>query len=85
MEGFEIQVLKGAEYILRRDKPWLCIEFNTLLAGTNTLEEWPVHQFMTQLGYVARQFHNALDCSATAVLSGNWQTTGYCNLFYSMS
>ena len=33
VEGFELEALRGAEGTLRRWRPWLGVEFNTLLAG----------------------------------------------------
>lgn len=84
VEGFELEVLQGAEAILKNSKPWLCVEFNTLLAKVNTLSDWNVHQYLIKIGYVCRQFYNALDDSPETILSADWQTTGYCNLYYKM-
>lgn len=84
VEGFEIEVLKGAQTILKQCQPWLCIEFNTLLAKVNTLSDWDVHQYLCNLGYVCRLFSNALDTSTQSILPNNWQTRGYCNLYYSV-
>lgn len=84
VEGFEIEVLKGAEAILKRYQPWVCVEFNTLLAKVNRLGDWNVHQYLRALGYVCRHFQDALDASTKSILPDDWQTTGYCNLYYSV-
>ena len=82
VEGFEMNVLEGAEKLLVRDCPWICIEFNTLIAQTHTLGEWNVHQYLRGLGYNARRFEDALSSSAETILSSEWETQKYCNLFY---
>lgn len=84
VEGYEIEVLQGSETILKKYQPWLIVEFNTVLAKVNTLGDWNVHQYLSKLGYVCRQSHHALDSTSTNILSKNWQTKGYCNLYYSM-
>ncbi len=83
VEGFELSVLKGAVSLLKGERPWLCIEFNTLLTGVNRLTEWDVHNYLRDLGYVARRFQDALDLSLATLLADEWRTEGYCNLFYS--
>lgn len=82
VEGFELEVLQGAKSIINNCKPWLCVEFNTLLAKVNTLRDWNVHQHLSELGYVCRHFKDALNPSDTNILPDNWQTSGYCNLYY---
>ncbi|XWK85985.1 MAG: FkbM family methyltransferase [Phormidium sp.] len=84
VEGYEIEVLQGAETILKKYQPWLIVEFNTELAKVNTLRDWNVHQYLSKLGYVCRESHHALDSTSTTILSQHWQTKGYCNLYYSM-
>jgi FkbM family methyltransferase len=83
VEGFELNVLQGARRLLTECRPWLVVEFNTILAATKILGDWPVHRFLTGQGYVARTFANALNPSSSALLSDGWQTDFYCNLFYS--
>jgi FkbM family methyltransferase len=82
VEGFEMNVLQGSENILEKSKPWLCVEFNTILAKVTRLADWDVHRFLRDMGYRCRQFHDALDTSMSTVLPDYWQTSGYCNLFY---
>lgn len=84
VEGFELEVLKGAENILKAYHPWLCVEFNTSIAQVNTLGSWSVHQYLSSLGYVCRQFKHALNSNNTSILPDSWETSGYCNLYYSM-
>ncbi len=85
VEGFELECLQGAESTLKKYSPWLCVEFNTLLAKVNKLSDWDVHQYLKGLGYVCRQFKDALDYSSLSILPDTWVTTGYCNLYYSIN
>jgi FkbM family methyltransferase len=85
VEGFELNVLQGCELILKTWKPWLCIEFNTMISAVTKLRDWEVHQYLCNLGYRCRQFRDALDTSSRTVLPNSWHTSGYCNLFYSLS
>ena len=55
----------------------------TILAKVNKLFDWQVHQHLKELGYVCRQFKDALDLSSKSILPDSWETTGYCNLYYS--
>jgi FkbM family methyltransferase len=82
VEGYEMHVLKGAREILLRSKPWLCIEFNTLMTGSNRLGDWDVHQYLLSLGYSCCRMAEAADASATNARPDDWETKGYCNLFY---
>lgn len=84
VEGHEIEVLQGAETILKKCQPWLIVEFNTVLAKVNTLGDWNVHQYLSKLGYVCCECHHALDSTSIKILPDNWQTKGYCNLYYSV-
>lgn len=84
VEGFEMKCLQGCEGTLKRYNPWLCVEFNTLLAKVNKLSDWEVHHYLSELGYVCRKFEDALDSSTTSILPDTWETTGYCNLYYSI-
>jgi FkbM family methyltransferase len=83
VEGFEIEVIKGSIDILSKYKPWLCVEFNTIVSSVNILGDWDVHQYLTELGYVCRLFQDALDSTTKTILPDHWETSGYCNLFYS--
>jgi FkbM family methyltransferase len=85
VEGFEMNVLRGGENVLMKSKPWLCVEFNTILSEVNRLTDWDVHQFLRALGYTCRLFQDALDTSLSTMLPDSWQTKGYCNLFYRIS
>lgn len=85
VEGFELRALKGAGDLLATNRPWLCLEFNTILGGVNRLDRWDVHRFLVERGYCARRFEDALRPSAMNVLPGAWETSGYVNLFYSVA
>lgn len=82
VEGFELQVLKGARKLLTEQQPWLCVEFNSILAGVRTLREWDVHEFLTDCGYVASKFCDAKNRCQQNILREDFVCHGYCNLFY---
>ena len=82
VEGFELKVLRGAEEILRRSKPWLCVEFNPHLTGIKRLGDWDVNRFLTGLGYVCTEMTGFPGKTEARVLAADWETNGYCNLFY---
>jgi FkbM family methyltransferase len=84
VEGYELKVLQGGKEMLRKNKPWLCIEFNTILSAVNNLEQWPVHQFLSELGYKPRLFTDAENPTPNKILGNDWTTSGYCNLYYSV-
>ncbi|MCS4199744.1 FkbM family methyltransferase [Salinibacter ruber] len=79
VEGYELEVLKGAEDILRSDEPWLFVEFNTQITGVTRLKNWAVHTYLADLGYEARSFQ---DLTLSGRLHGEWSTSGYCNILY---
>jgi FkbM family methyltransferase len=80
VEGHELDVLRGAARILTISRPWVCIEFNTLIAGVNSLHLWEPHQLLISMGYRPRLF--SARSGFGDYLSDNWETTGYTNLFY---
>lgn len=84
VQGHEEQALRGAQAILQRSRPWLCVEFNTALAGSPRLGDWPVHQLLLRLGYRCWRFTDALRHRRHLPLSPESTVSGYCNLFYSV-
>jgi FkbM family methyltransferase len=85
IEGYELPALLGAQKILERDGPWLCVEFNSILAKTKRLSEWDVHNFLRYAGYEPRLFRDALTTSPKTRLNDDFENSNYCNLFYSRS
>jgi FkbM family methyltransferase len=53
-EGHELEALQGAEALIRRDWPWLVVEFNTTLLQSRRLGDWAVYVWLRSLGYGAR-------------------------------
>ncbi|MCL4543416.1 MAG: FkbM family methyltransferase [Chloroflexi bacterium] len=82
VEGAELGVIEGCLDTIRCHRPWLCVEFNTLLAGTEVLGEWDVDKRLRGLGYVPRRMQYVSDRSSGAVLPSSWRTSGYVNLIY---
>lgn len=81
VEGSELNVLHGARDVLARCSPWVCIEFNTQIAGTNLLGEWSVHQFLSRIGYRATLMADPSSPLPKA-LPPDWKAQGYVNLLY---
>ena len=82
IEGYEFQALQGAQEIIRRSNPWLCVEFNRLLSGVTQLGQWDVHQFLTTRGYECRIFDPICNGPRALPLSLDWTCSSYTNLFY---
>jgi FkbM family methyltransferase len=82
VEGFELPALLGARRLLQRERPWICVEFNTLITGVSRLGDWNVHTYLAELGYSGRPFEPASLASSSKPLPQNWTATGYRNLLY---
>ncbi len=54
IEGGEHDALRGGEQILRRQRPWIVIEFNALISGKERLCDWDVLPYLQRLGYACR-------------------------------
>lgn len=83
VEGYELEVLRGAKGLLEHWKPWLCVEFNTELAKVDSLDDWEVHRFLRMQGFRPTLFNNAVRGTSSYWLADSWKTKGYVNLFYS--
>ena len=77
VEGYELEVLKGATRLFERYAPWVCIEFNTDFVASGRLGDWGAHQFLVDRGYAARSFPEADE------LDDDWRLeSGYVNVLY---
>jgi hypothetical protein len=76
VEGFELQVLEGAEGVLGQ-KPWVVVEFNTILTGEKELSDWDVHGFLTERGYKPASVSDP-----GSLLPDDSEVFGYLNLLY---
>ena len=83
VEGYELDVLRGAIRLIERQGIWLCIEFNTIASKASRLADWEVHRHLSRQGYSARLMSDALRAGQTRPLPDRWEIRGYCNLFYS--
>jgi hypothetical protein len=81
VEGAEMEVLEGAKSVIRDSRPWICVEFNTLLAGVRRLGDWPVHHLLSSFNYSCCRFVDAIG-SPRQFLKKEWETDAYINLFY---
>ena len=79
VEGQELEVLRGAEKVLGRDRPWICVEFNATLTQSPRLGDWDVHRRLSATGYRAHLFVSDPEVDE---LSGDWKCQGYRNLLY---
>lgn len=81
VEGYELEVLKGAEELIEEHHPWFCIEFNPNTINTSKLRKWKVHQFMVEKGYSVCLFGDATKKGKK--LEGNYAAEeSYVNMFY---
>ncbi|HWB60851.1 MAG TPA: FkbM family methyltransferase [Chthoniobacteraceae bacterium] len=82
VEGHELEVLMGGREILRRSRPWLCVEFNSSIAGVARLRDWKTHRFLRDIGYSCCAMADAGGDARGAALGDDWELQGYRNLFY---
>ena len=83
VEGHELQVLEGAAKTISQSRPWLLIEFNPSLAGTDRLGDWEVHELLIEHNYRAFLPQSWLTGASTEWLPASWSNRErYCNLLY---
>jgi FkbM family methyltransferase len=83
VEGYELEVLRGAEDTIARFSPWMLIEFNAELLGTRELREWDVHGFLSERSYIAHLPGKVLAGDRTPVPDSWASPRPYVNLLYS--
>jgi len=49
VEVHELHVLEGAEKVIA-SRPWVIVEFNRALTGTEQVGTWDVHRYLTSRG-----------------------------------
>jgi len=81
VEGYEFAVLKGAEKLLCRCRPWLCLEFNSAVLGDPRISRWAVHQLLERLNYVPHLLPSMLAADPIRI-STDWTSDGYVNILY---
>jgi FkbM family methyltransferase len=82
VEGYELEVLRGAEDTIARYSPWMLIEFNGELLDTRELGRWDVHAFLTERQYRAHLPRSVLVGNG-ASLPNSWVSPrAYVNLLY---
>ena len=77
-EGHELEVLKGAEGLLSKFRPWMIVEFNTTFLPSSRLGDWNVLQLLKTIGYDPYVF----PASSLKRLNLDWSTPGYCNILF---
>lgn len=82
VEGNELDVLLGAREILSRSRPWLCVEFNSSIAGVARLGDWRTHRFLRDLGYSCCAMTDAGRDPGGPAPGDDWELPGYRNLYY---
>lgn len=80
VEGYELQVLRGARNVVARCRPWICVEFNVAFTGVANLEAWSVHQWLGMMGYVRSPI--LLSRASIERVPPAWCSVGYDNLIY---
>lgn len=56
IEGQEYNALQGGLNSIRRNKPWIAVEFNTDIIGNISVCNWDVYLLLKELGYIAYLF-----------------------------
>ena len=82
VEGHELEVLLGMEDLIGRSRPWLCVEFNTIIDGNRRLGNWKVDPFLRARGYAPFLGVALLEGSRHEPVDEGREITGYVNLFY---
>jgi hypothetical protein len=78
-EGHELESLQGATRLIEKRDPWLIVEFNTALLSSDVLEDWSVHQLLTDRGY--RPFMYDKRGTETGVVPG-YSLRGYRHILF---
>ncbi len=82
VEGAEFEVLCGAARMIDRQRPWICVEFNTLIDRNSRLGDWKVHALLSGWGYQPYLGKALLERKRTECLRDEDRFTGYRNIFY---
>jgi FkbM family methyltransferase len=75
VEGSELDVIRGANQTLATHRPWIVVEFNTLVSAVRRPVDWSVHRHLTALGY-------RLQPLGQHPLTDTTEFAGYVNLLY---
>jgi FkbM family methyltransferase len=82
VEGHELEVIGGGLQLLARCRPWLCVEFNTLLDRNDRLGLWKVHALLASLDYRPHLAEALLKGAVGEAVADDARFGGYRNLFY---
>lgn len=80
VEGGELAALIGAERLISEHRPWLIVEFNTAISGTNCIDEWDVYQYLRSAGYTA--FESGSSGRWLTPVERGWSIAGYRNILF---
>lgn len=61
VEGFELDVLKGAKKTIKKYKPYLCIEINDATLNRNNITREMIFSYLNELGYKYRNIYKGQD------------------------
>jgi FkbM family methyltransferase len=82
VEGHELASLEGASRTIIDFSPWLIIEFNTTLLASPVLADWPVHRFLSSLGYKPFIYNGPHHANE---ITDSFSISGYCNILFQRS
>jgi hypothetical protein len=75
VEGSEMDVIRGATETLAKHRPWIVVEFNTLVNEAKRPVDWGVHRHLMVLGYRLQELGRTPVTDTTVI-------DGYANLLY---
>jgi hypothetical protein len=78
-EGHELEALQGASGLIEERRPWLIVEFNTMLLASDALGDWPVYRFLAAKRYRPFVFDK---CGNETEISGSFSLHGYRNILF---
>jgi len=81
VEGYEHCVLQGAVTIVDQFKPWICVEFNTILQEACCLQDWDVHRWFSTHNY-RPYLMSTFTADSVKALQSDFSVAGYCNILY---
>lgn len=78
-EGHELEALQGASGLIEERRPWLIVEFNTTMLGSDVLGDWPVYRFLAAKQYGPFVYDKG---GNETEISGSFSLHGYRNILF---
>lgn len=82
IEGGEAPALRGASGILESQRPWLCVEFNVAIAGSDRIGDWNVFTLLRGFGYRCRAISGFSGRIPGPIIAADDRFAGYVNVLF---